>query len=282
MDTSAGAAKLTSTILELATEAIGKRLLKEKKSTHPWLTDRAVEAVSVRDAAAGTENELIAVLECSRIMKEEREAYIERTKQELLNLPQGSKLYWTKVRELLGEETNKCNIPALKKEDGTWVTDAVGKANLLSQTLHEKCILSKKEVNRFTVLKRSPNLQWELLVPMAADATKVMSDLKEDSGIEPDELPARILKMCAGQLGKPIAILTTRIIATMVWPASWKVHWVAPLFKKAAVFKAKNYRGLHLTAQVSKVVERLIKPMFEPHLEREISFGPNQFAYRKG
>ena len=46
MDTSAGAERLTEVILQLANEAIGKRLLKEKKSTHPWLTGRAVQAVA--------------------------------------------------------------------------------------------------------------------------------------------------------------------------------------------------------------------------------------------
>ena len=111
LDTSAGAEKLTETILAYANEAIGKRLLKERKSTHPWLTDKAVKAVAERDAAAGTDGETYAVLECSRIMKEEREAYIENVKHQLLNLPQGSKLWWTKVRELVGEEIKKCNIP---------------------------------------------------------------------------------------------------------------------------------------------------------------------------
>ena len=108
-----------------------------------------------------------------------------------------------------------------------------------------------------------------------------MNELDVDSGTGPDDLPARILKMCAAQLGRPIAILTTRIIATGVWPESWKLHWVAPLFKRAAVFKSKNYRGVHLTAQISKVVERLLKPMFEPHLERFNLLGDNQFADRK-
>ena len=144
MDTSAGAEKLTSTILEFANEAIGKRLLKERKSTHPWLTDRAVKAVFERDAAAGTEDEKIAVLECSRIMREEREAYIVKVKQEILNLPQGSKQWWTKVRGLLGDEVKKCNIPALKEEDGTWIIEAKGNANLLARTMHEKCNLRER------------------------------------------------------------------------------------------------------------------------------------------
>ena len=36
-----------------------------------------------------------------------------------------------------------------------------------------------------------------------------------------------------------------------------------------------------MTPQLSKVVERLVKGMMEPHLERVCAFGENQFAYRK-
>ena len=42
-----------------------------------------------------------------------------------------------------------------------------------------------------------------------------------------------------------------------------------------------NYRGIHLTAQVSKVVERTIGELFLPFLEIINAAGPNQFAYRK-
>ena len=68
----------------------------------------------------------------------------------------------------------------------------------------------------------------------------------------------------------------------MKWPAKWRVHWIAPLFKKGHTSKPDNYRGIHLTSQLSKVIERLIKPMIEPYLERIDAFGENQFAYRAG
>ena len=41
------------------------------------------------------------------------------------------------------------------------------------------------------------------------------------------------------------------------------------------------YRGVHLTAQMSKVIERLVKMMLDPYLERTLAYGENQFAYRK-
>ena len=109
----------------------------------------------------------------------------------------------------------------------------------------------------------------------------VLSALREDSATGPDLLPARVLKHCARQLAKPISMLILRIISTMEWPAIWMVHWITALHKRGPVFLRKNYRAVHLTCQISKVVERLIKQMIEPHLERINAYGENQFAYRR-
>ena len=58
-------------------------------------------------------------------------------------------------------------------------------------------------------------------------------------------------------------------------------HWIVPIFKRGTVFRAGKYRGVHLTAQISKVVERLVKTLLDPYLERTLAYGVNQFAYRQ-
>ncbi len=65
------------------------------------------------------------------------------------------------------------------------------------------------------------------------------------------------------------------------WPSAWKEHWIFPLHKKRNTHDTDNYRGIHLTAQVSKVAERVIAFLIRPHLEKCDAFGENQFAYRK-
>ena len=72
------------------------------------------------------------------------------------------------------------------------------------------------------------------------------------------------------------------MIETASWSESWRVHRVVPIYKKKALFAAGNYRGTHVTAQLSKVAERLLLPLIEPHISRAVAFGPNQFACTKG
>jgi hypothetical protein len=51
------------------------------------------------------------------------------------------------------------------------------------------------------------------------------------------------------------------------------------LHKKKSVYDASNYRGIHLTAQLSKVAERILGKHMFPHLVQH-AFGDAQFAYR--
>jgi hypothetical protein len=112
-------------------------------------------------------------------------------------------------------------------------------------------------------------------------AKATLRELKVDSSTGPDGIPARILKMCASALAIPVALLTRIILKHGVWPNCWKIHWLFPLFKKKSKANPDNYRGIHLTPQISKVAERLLGRLFQPFLEMSGAYGPNQFAYTK-
>ena len=61
-----------------------------------------------------------------------------RTREELRALKTGSKLWWTRTRELLHYKSKESSLPALKTTDGSWTLDPEGKANLLERTFDEK------------------------------------------------------------------------------------------------------------------------------------------------
>ena len=162
-----------------------------------------------------------------------------------------------------------------------WVWDAQGKANLFAVTFAEKCKLPRLCYNTFTVCTQCHEIQTSVVCPSVEQCMAVLTSLCDDCSTGPDLLPARILKRYAEQLAKPLQSLLQRMLETKSWPESWREHWVVPIYKKKAVFAASNCRGIHLTAQLSKVVERLLLPLIEPHISRTVAFGPNQFAYTK-
>ncbi len=117
------------------------------------------------------------------------------------------------------------------------------------------------------------------MVPPSEDqVVDVLNHLRESSATGPDLLPARVLKQCADQLKAPICRLAMRILHSAHWPEDWLVHWIVPIYKKAAVYMAENYRGVHLRAQLSKAMERILGGNFMLHMSTG-AYGPNQFAY---
>ena len=53
-----------------------------------------------------------------------------------------------------------------------------------------------------------------------------------------------------------------------------------PIYKKSSAFQAGNYRGVHLTSFLSKIVERIIGKRLLPILRS--SFGGNQWGFTPG
>ena len=80
----------------------------------------------------------------------------------------------------------------------------------------------------------------------------------------------------------PFTFLCRRIVRCGIWPRAWTTHWIHPLHKKGSKGDVLNFRGIHLTAQISKAAERFIGTLFVPRLQRFSAFGVNQFAYSKG
>ena len=113
------------------------------------------------------------------------------------------------------------------------------------------------------------------------EVKRLLLKLDATSGTGPDLLPARILKTLGVELALPVTLLARRILDDGRWPLCWRRHWIHPLFKRKSKADARNYRGVHLTPQLSKVVERTIGGVFIPWVEANGVFGPHQYAYSK-
>ena len=276
-----GAKKLTDTLLTLLRRWIPQKLLGEKKSTHPWLNERVTQLVDAKKKAEGTAEEKTATEACSQGVLEEYRAYLARTRAELATLKRGSKKWWSKTQELLGEKSQTCSVPALKHADGTWATTPTSKANLLATTFAAKYTSPTEATNQYTeVEQQSGAVEWRL--PEESHAKETLENLRENSATGPDLIPTRILKRFAAELSVPLYKLSKRILETGRWPEVWLEHWVIPLYKRKAKWQPGNYRGVHLTAQLAKAAERFLQKAFAHFFYSNPVSGEHQFAYKPG
>ena len=175
--------------------------------------------------------------------------YTARTAQKMRCIMTSSKSWWMKAKEVMKHEAQVSSIPALKSNDGAWVLDAQGKADLFPVTFAGKCKLRRLCHNSYTVCTQCLVLQTSVVCASVEQFMAVLAGLRDDSSTGPDLLPARILKRCAEQPAKPLQSLLQRMLETKERPECWREQWVVPIYKKKVVFAASNYRGIHLTAQ---------------------------------
>ena len=179
--------KLTDYLLETAKVFVPKRVLKQRKSTHPWVNERcrkALEALEATQAVEGSEEHKEAVKTCDRAFQEERQKYEASLKEKLRALPKGSKRWWRLNRELLHSAPCRHATPSLKNALGSWVHDPAEKANLFSETFQQKSTLPKtsefyeptssaKKMSSFTAVRK----RW---------AFRFLKNLEVDTATGPD------------------------------------------------------------------------------------------------
>ena len=188
--------------------------------------------------------------------------------------------WWRTSKQLLARSGGKEGIPPLQ-EDGVWAKEPREKASLLSRTFSAKARLPDTVVNEFTPVAQNGTSLGGFLRIRVRSVKKILKALDEDSGTGPDSLPSILLRRCAAQLDVPIALLARLCLNTGRWPSCWRRHWVHPLHKRKSRANPINYRGVHLTAQLSKVIERAIGSTFIPWMS-EHCYGEHQYAYSSG
>ena len=276
-----GAEHLQARILEAAEDWIPRKKQYIVSKSHGWLTDEVVRLVHAKKDAEGTDRERDAAIACSEAITAEFVKYTERSKAEMLKLPRGSKAWWRKARTLALRGRGITGISSLR-EGTSWKHSGVEKAGLFADVFKGKFFIPAIEENEYSEVIAVMGDEHAPLGDASEElAAQILKEINPDSATGPDLLPGRILRECACQLAKPLSMLVKRIIAMGNWPNAWREHWIIPIHKKKAVTDARNYRGVHLTAQISKAAERMVTALAAPVLQSPLRIGSNQFAYCK-
>ena len=124
-----------------------------------------------------------------------------------------------------------------------------------------------------------PSLQNYILSIRPALIHRILNTLRDASASGSDRISTIILKNCVHFLTKPVRLLICSILRHGIWLSIWKHYWIHLLLKRGTPSLCKNYRGIQLTHQISKVIERVMAYLLKPTIQRFQLFGPAQFAY---
>ena len=260
-----------------------------RSPTHPWLTDSCITAIKHKLSSIGTTNECSASRQCSQTLYDEFMKHVANVRPRLRRLRQGSKQWWKLSQQLLTNPSKMTSIPPLlNSTTQQWSLDAPARARLLASTFTSRWTLPPtNDATHTTTADTDVNQLPPLPTSTHHTPTTIklvhrqLSTLDPDNSTGPDGIPTRILKRCARALTTPVAHLARRILASGHWPTAWCHHWITPIHKRGPTSNPSNYRGIHLTSQLSKVLERIISIHFIPTCSRTLAYGPHHFAYTK-
>ena len=272
----------TKILLDLVHEFVPTTWVHKKISSHPWLSKASWKSIALKRSAEGTDDYGRLQLLCNRQVREDYEKYIEKMKNKVSASTGTPKAWWKLSSRLMLKDASSGSIPPLQAENGTWSFTSKSKADLLASTLGTKFQLPEEIKNDYSNLDPNTNFMQSGFLPVRLRVVrKILKNLELDSLSGPDLIATRILKKFADYFVVPVVLLCRRILLDGCWPSTWKIHWVLPLYKKKSKACPANYRGIHLTSQLSKVVERVLAELCMIFLETSNTFGHNQFAYRK-
>lgn len=278
--------QMASTFSQRTVAELDKHVPKKMVSTnfdaHPWINDRCRRAIGAKIAAAGSSEETIARDSCSECIVQEYDKYVQRMKRKLDELPGSSRSWWRLANGLAGKHAKSSGIQPLQAPNGEWARSPADKANLLADTFERKSKLPDTVENEYSAL-RAPAFSTNSFLPVRTkDVCRMLRRLKLDSSTGPDGISTRVLKACADELSYPLALMTRKIVSTGVSPLIWREHWQVPLYKRKSRANPSNYRGIHLTSQMSKATERIIGKFSQRFFEQSGAYGERQFAYSQG
>ena len=264
MSVDACAEQFTADVLSAAAQHIPQRIIKCRKSTHPWMTDHVLSLVELKINACGTDLEKQAQNDCSQGILEAYHTYTGKVREELKGAKRGTKKWWTKSRDLQQQKKRPSSIPALKELGGEWIHDAECKANLFAQTFKGKSKLPDIQPNAYSAIPTSRGLQKIPKTPSTQQVERVIDNLDDSSSTGPDLLAVRILKDCVKEIAEPVRKIVERILEMEQWPAIWRQHWIVPIYKKKAVFKLQRDPSDTTTVKnCGKVIADRIDPIHQ-------------------
>ena len=196
---------------------------------------------------------------------------------------------WKIIRNIA---PSKCsNLPNHLTIDGTTFSDPKAIADLFND--HFANITNSVKLNNplsnpswdhltdFISSKLPSNTLFTIPLMREEFVTKTLQRLSPTKAAGLDGLNGHFLKIAAPSISSILTRIYNRSISIGVFPDSWKIAKVSPLFKSGSLFDRSNYRPISVLATISKVLERHVYASFYTFLTEYDLLTDNQFGFRE-
>ena len=112
------------------------------------------------------------------------------------------------------------------------------------------------------------------------EVIKALSEIDDSKSNVKDDVPAKILKRFATQLGKPVTEVINSSIIQGQWPDIFKMEMVTPVPKVLPPKNVEDLRNISGLLNLDKIAEKIIAKLMISDMKKKLD--PSQFANQKG
>ena len=88
-----------------------------------------------------------------------------------------------------------------------------------------------------------PDVEFDDFIAVRTRVTKrLFEKLDESKATGDDKISAAILKRLASCLAAPFTQVCRKLLYEGCWPSAWKLHLIAPIFKKGSAYNVHHIR----------------------------------------
>ena len=149
---------------------------------------------------------------------------------------------------------------------------------MIAQTNKAKLVYTYKHYSDYLT---TPTNNTFILAPTSPKETEdVIKTLSLGKALGPNSIPTKLKKQFSKAISMPLDKLSNLSLENGIFPDSFKLASVIPIFKKGNSLECNNYRPISLTSSICKVMEKLIYQHFSMFLESNEIFYKDQFGFR--
>ena len=261
---------------------VPRRIIRDINSP-PWIDSEVINLSKKKETAskrARRTNAQSAWAKYRRLRNSLRnmidQKYNKYTKDSLDDIRTNPKRFWSFLRS----KTKSKHIPSEMKFQGNTSDEPEVVANYFnnlfySNFTHVHNTDNLPPINSFI----NPNLSIVQL--SVAEVRIILQNIDTSKATGPDGIPGVFLKNCAKELAPSFTKLLNISLQAGIFPNSWKMANICPIFKKGDRTNCENYRPISLLSILSKIFERAICNIIYPEIKDLISNNQYGFVQRR-
>ena len=193
---------------------------------------------------------------------------------------------WSTINSVLGRSRKNNEFPKYIYSGNKKIVDKKEIANKLNDyfsTIGEKLSskIPRNGKSFESYLKNRILTSFSFKLINTDDVNKVIHKFKPKTSTGDDGISTKLLKLAAGALAEPIAILINQSLTTGIFPTRYKLAKVIPLLKKSNNYNTDNVRHISLLSSISKVMEKCVFIQLYAYFEENRLLYGSQYGYRK-